>query len=471
MKVKTRFAPSPTGNLHIGSIRTALYSWLFARHYNGDFVLRIEDTDLKRFESISIDSILNGLKWLGLNWDEGPYFQSKRLNRYKEVINCMLETGDAYICVCSPEQLDATRKKQISNSCKPRYLGTCRNLNIQNLFNQNYVIRFKNPLFGQVTFKDAIRGEITFNNQELDDLIIQRSNGIPTYNFCVVIDDLDMDITHVIRGEDHINNTPRQINILKSLGAKIPIYAHLSMILDEKGKKISKRKNAVNIIEYHKNGFLPEALLNYVIRLGWSYGNKEIFDISEMKELFNLKSVSRSSSIINTKKLLWLNKYYINHLPSKHVSDLLKSYMTKKNINVDDGPNVEYLVRLFNNRCNTLKEITESCQYFYEEFDKFNQHAAEKYLILENCCILEEFYKKIENLSLWDHDNISEIINSLSSDMKFNKKEINMVLRTSITGDMNSPSISCIISLMNRKTILLRIQKAINYIKKISVNN
>ncbi|QCI20814.1 glutamate--tRNA ligase [Buchnera aphidicola (Hyperomyzus lactucae)] len=471
MKVKTRFAPSPTGNLHIGSIRTALYSWLFAKHYNGEFVLRIEDTDLKRSASISIDSILNGLKWLGLDWDEGPYFQSKRLNRYKEVINGMLETGDAYICICSSEKVEETRIKQMSKGCKPRYLGTCRNLKLKNLFNQDYVVRFKNPLFGKVKFKDKIRGEITFNNEELDDLIIQRSNGIPTYNFCVVIDDLDMNITHVIRGEDHINNTPRQINILKSLGAKIPIYAHLSMILDEKGQKISKRKNAMNIIQYRENGFLPEALLNYVIRLGWSYGNKEIFDISEMKELFNLKCVSRSSSIINVKKLLWLNKYYINHLPLQYVSDLLKNYMKKENINIQNGPNLESLVKLFRNRYHTLKEITESCRYFYEEFNDFSQKAAEKYLIIENRSILEEFYKKIKNLSIWNHLDISQIINNLSLDMNLNTKKINMILRTAVTGDMNSPSISDIIYLINREKTLLRIQKAINYIKKISFKN
>ncbi|QIQ41685.1 MAG: glutamate--tRNA ligase [Buchnera aphidicola (Microlophium carnosum)] len=467
MKVKTRFAPSPTGNLHIGSIRTALYSWLFAKHYNGKFILRIEDTDLSRSKSISIDSIINGLNWLGLNWDEEPYFQSKRLNRYKEVIDSMLEKRDAYICVCSSKELEEIRMKQIIKGCKPRYPGTCRNLNIKNTLNQNYVIRFKNPLSGKVVFEDKIRGEIIFNNTELDDLIIQRSNGMPTYNFCVVIDDLDMKITHVIRGEDHINNTPRQINILKSLGSAIPIYAHLSMILDEEGHKISKRNNAVNILEYYNNGFLPEALLNYIVRLGWSYGNKEIFNISEMKKLFNLKSISKSASSINMKKLLWLNKYYINNLPLNYISSLLKDYIKIQNINIKNGPDIESLVKLLRSRYNTLQEIAESCRYFYEEFEFFNKLAVEKYFTIKNVCILDQSYERIKKLSIWNNYNISKIINDISEDLKVKIKEVNMILRISMTGDIYSPSITSVISLIGRDKTLLRIKKAINYIKNL----
>ncbi|AEO08436.1 glutamyl-tRNA synthetase [Buchnera aphidicola str. Ak (Acyrthosiphon kondoi)] len=467
MKVRTRFAPSPTGNLHIGSIRTALYSWLFARHHNGKFILRIEDTDLSRSESISINSIVNGLKWLGLDWDEGPYFQTQRLHRYKEVINIMLEKGDAYICVCSCEKLEEVRLKQIEKGYKPRYPGTCRNLKIINMLNQNYVIRFKNPLSGKVVFQDKIRGEISFDNSELDDLIIQRSNGMPTYNFCVVVDDLDMKITHVIRGEDHINNTPRQINILKSLDFKIPIYAHLSMILDEEGHKISKRKNAINILEYCKNGFLPEALLNYIIRLGWSCGDKEIFNISEMKELFNLKSIGKSSSTVNIKKLLWMNKYYINNLPLNYIANLLKNYMKKQNINIKNGPDLESLVKLFRSRYHTLKEITESCRYFYEEFNFFNKTAVEQYFTIQNCCILEECYERMKKLFIWDNFNISIIINDISQHIKITKKEINMILRVSITGNIHSPSISSVIDLIGKDKTLLRIKKAINYIKNL----
>lgn len=465
MKIKTRFAPSPTGNLHIGSIHTALYSWLFARHNNGKFVLRIEDTDLERSTSVSIKSILDGLKWLGLDWDEGPYFQTQRLERYKQVIKMMLEQGTAYKCFCSLKKLEKERSIQILQGCKPRYSRICRNLKNLNIFNREYVVRFKNPLFGQVVFNDKIRGKITFNNTELDDLIIQRSNGMPTYNFCVVIDDLDMKITHVIRGEDHINNTPRQINILKSLGAEIPIYAHLSMILDEEGNKISKRKNAMNITQYYENGFLSEALLNYIIRLGWSYGDKEIFNIIEMKKLFNLEAISKSSSIISLKKLLWLNKYYINNLPLSYISNLLKNFMKKADFNIESGPNIECLVKLLRNRYNTLKELMESCRYFYEEFETFSPIAAEKYLISTNCYILEECYLRIDKLSVWNDCTISHMINILSLDLKITMKEINMILRVSITGDAYSPSISAVVYLLGQEKTLSRIKKAIHYIK------
>lgn len=466
MKIKTRFAPSPTGSLHIGSVRTALYSWLFARRHNGQFILRIEDTDFKRLNKTSIESILNGLHWLGLNWDEGPYFQSKRLHRYKEVIDDMIIDGKAYKCFCSPKKLLEERNNQIIAGCKPRYSGTCRNLHTKNIYNQDYVIRFKNPLSGKVVFHDKIRGEITFNNEELDDVIIQRSNGMPTYNFCVVIDDLDMEITHVIRGDDHINNTPRQINILKSLNAKIPIYAHLSMILDEKGHKISKRKNAINIIEYYKNGFLPDALLNYIVRLGWSCGNKEIFSIVEMKNLFNLNAISKSSSIINMKKLLWLNKYYINSLPQQYIVNLIKKMMEKENINIKNGPDLELLLQLFKNRYNTLIDIKEACRYFYQEFEYFDEIAEKKYLILSNFDILEKFHKKIQKLLIWDTCNILNIIRDLSLQSNTDKNQVNMILRVSITGKMHSPSISYIIFLLGKNTTLIRIQKALNHIKR-----
>ncbi|CAL4326134.1 glutamate--tRNA ligase [Buchnera aphidicola] len=469
MKIKTRFAPSPTGNLHIGSIRTALYSWLFARHNNGKFVLRIEDTDLKRSQEVSLNSIFHGLKWLGLDWDEGPYFQSKRLDRYREVINIMLDKGDAYKCFCSSTQLEKIRIDLIQKGLKPRYPGICRNLKHKDILNQDYVIRFKNPRTGKVIFNDIVRGDIIFNNQELDDLVIQRSNGMPTYNFCVVIDDLDMQITHVIRGEDHINNTPRQINIMKSLGVKIPIYAHLSMILDEDKHKISKRKNALSIIEYYKQGFLPEAILNHVVRLGWSCGDKEIFSILEMQELFNLKSVSKSSSIFSTKKLLWLNKYYINNLSITHISCILKKYMLEKNILINNGPNLESLLKLLRNRYHTLKEITESCRYFYQEFKDFNKEAAKKHFTIQNCFVLKKIYQKIKKLIVWDEKTISGVMNNLSVSMQIKIKEINMLLRVAITGNVFSPSISSVIILVGREKTLLRIKKAINYINATSI--
>ncbi|QCI24179.1 glutamate--tRNA ligase [Buchnera aphidicola (Muscaphis stroyani)] len=468
MTVITRFAPSPTGNLHIGSIRTALYSWLFARHYNGKFLLRIEDSDVERSTLESVQSILSGLKWLGLNWDKGPYFQSERLDRYKNVIRLMLNEGKAYKCYCSFEKIKKEREFQISKNKKPRYSGTCRNLKNEIRFNQDYVVRFKNPLSGKVIFSDQIRGRISFDNSELDDLIIQRSNGMPTYNFCVVVDDLDMNVTHVIRGEDHINNTPRQINILKSLEANIPIYAHVSMILDETGKKISKRKDSMNIIEYRENGFLPEALLNYILRLGWSYGDKEIFDLVEMKKLFNLKFISKSPSIINEKKLLWLNRHYINNLPFHYVSECLKFYFKKRNIDIKNGPNVECIIELFKNRCYTFQQIVDSSHYFYKDFSYFDKIAAHKYLVCHNFLVLKELYKKIFFLYLWETKGLSKVIDKISIKFKMKKKEISMILRVSVTGNVHSPGISTVMYLIGREKTLIRINKAINYIKNVN---
>jgi glutamyl-tRNA synthetase len=465
MKVKTRFAPSPTGNLHIGSIRTALYSWLFARRYNGKFILRIEDTDFQRLNSKSIESILNGLKWLGLNWDEGPYFQTQRIERYKEVIKSMLENGSAYKCFCSEKKIEEERQKQISKGQKPRYGRFCRHLNHKNFDNKNYVVRFKNPISGEVAFEDKIRGKIVFQNTELDDLIIQRSNGIPTYNFCVVIDDLDMDITHVIRGEDHINNTPRQINILHSLNAKVPIYAHVSMILTEDGHKFSKRKDAVNILKYYENGFLPEALLNYIVRLGWSYGDQEIFSITEMKKLFDLKNIGKSSSSISMKKLSWLNKYYINNLSISYISNLLKYHINCENIDLKNGPPLESVLNLLKNRYHTLKEIAQSSKYFYEEFKNFNQSASNKYLIPENFFILKSIYKSVKKISIWSHEALSELINRESIKLKIVLKKISMLLRVVLTGSMCSPNISSVMFLIGKEKTLLRLKKAIFFIE------
>ncbi|QCI16908.1 glutamate--tRNA ligase [Buchnera aphidicola (Aphis helianthi)] len=466
MKVKTRFAPSPTGDLHIGSIRTALYSWLFARHYNGKFILRIEDTDFQRSKSFSVQSIFQGLKWLGLDWDEGPYFQSKRLDRYKEVIEIMLKTGNAYKCFCSPKEIEQERFKQLCEGKKPRYTGVCRNLKNKYNINKKYTIRFKNPNSGIVTFEDKIRGQITFDNMELDDLIIQRSNGIPTYNFCVVIDDLDMNITHVIRGEDHINNTPRQINILKSLKAQIPVYAHVSMILNENGKKFSKRDNSENIIEYYNKGFLPEALINYIIRLGWSHGNQEIFSLLELKKLFNLDSISKSASAFSIKKLLWLNKYYINSLPLNYISNILKDYMKHENINIESGPNLESLLHLYKNRYHTLKEMACAFRFFYEEFKCFDIKSANKYLVLKNFYILKKIYNKIQKFSFWQIETLSEFINNQSIELNVKIKEISMLLRVVLTGNISSPNISSVMFLLGKEKTLFRLKKSMSFIEK-----
>ncbi|CAL4318449.1 glutamate--tRNA ligase [Buchnera aphidicola] len=468
MQVRTRFAPSPTGNLHVGSIRTALYSWLFARHHNGKFILRIEDTDFNRSQISSVQSILDGLKWLGLDWDEGPYFQSKRLYRYNKIVDTLLQRGNAYKCFCSIEKIEKERQQQILKGEKPRYKRTCRNLNIHNILQKNYVVRFKNPIIGEVTFYDKIRGKITFENRELDDLVIQRSNGMPTYNLCVVVDDLDMKITHVIRGEDHINNTPRQINILKSLEAPIPIYGHVSMIFDENGHKISKRQNAMNIIEYRNNGILPEALLNYIVRLGWSHGNQEIFSMQEMKEFFSLESVNKSSSVISKKKMLWVNKHYINTSATPHIVDILKKHMEKENINIKNGPRLESLIDLLKNRFYTLKEIAQYCRYFYEDFSFSDKKFIQTYLVFDNCIILEKLYQKISQIIVWQCEHISKVISIVAIECNIAVREIITLLRISITGDIVSPSISSVIFLIGKEKVLFRIKKFINYIQEIN---
>ena len=369
MIIKTRFAPSPTGYFHIGSVRTALYSWLFAKHNKGLFLLRLEDTDFERSTTSSVDNIIKGLEWLGLTWDEGPYFQSKQLDKYREAAYEMLKSGHAYKCYCSKNRLDKLRKNQILMGLKPRYDRKCRNLKKEYATNKVYVIRFRNPKIGKVIFNDHIRGKIVFDNTELDDLIILRSNKIPTYNFCVVIDDRDMNITHVIRGEDHINNTPRQINILRALGVTIPQYAHVSMIVDSFGKKLSKRNNIVDIMEYYKMGYLPEAILNYIVRLGWSYGNQEIFNLNEMKKLFTLEGINKSSSVFDTKKLLWLNHHYINTLPVNYISQCLKYYFRQKNIDIKKGPVLTDVINILGHRCKTLQEFVKLSRYFYEDFN------------------------------------------------------------------------------------------------------
>ncbi|HAU9651612.1 TPA: glutamate--tRNA ligase, partial [Escherichia coli] len=380
MKIKTRFAPSPTGYLHVGGARTALYSWLFARNHGGEFVLRIEDTDLERSTPEAIEAIMDGMNWLSLEWDEGPYFQTKRFDRYNAVIDQMLEEGTAYKCYCSKERLEALREEQMAKGEKPRYDGRCRHSHEHHADDEPCVVRFANPQEGSVVFDDQIRGPIEFSNQELDDLIIRRTDGSPTYNFCVVVDDWDMEITHVIRGEDHINNTPRQINILKALKAPVPVYAHVSMINGDDGKKLSKRHGAVSVMQYRDDGYLPEALLNYLVRLGWSHGDQEIFTREEMIKYFTLNAVSKSASAFNTDKLLWLNHHYINALPPEYVATHLQWHIEQENIDTRNGPQLADLVKLLGERCKTLKEMAQSCRYFYEDFAEFDADAAKKHL-------------------------------------------------------------------------------------------
>ncbi|EOY8379178.1 glutamate--tRNA ligase, partial [Escherichia coli] len=429
MKIKTRFAPSPTGYLHVGGARTALYSWLFARNHGGEFVLRIEDTDLERSTPEAIEAIMDGMNWLSLEWDEGPYYQTKRFDRYNAVIDQMLEEGTAYKCYCSKERLEALREEQMAKGEKPRYDGRCRHSHEHHADDEPCVVRFANPQEGSVVFDDQIRGPIEFSNQELDDLIIRRTDGSPTYNFCVVVDDWDMEITHVIRGEDHINNTPRQINILKALKAPVPVYAHVSMINGDDGKKLSKRHGAVSVMQYRDDGYLPEALLNYLVRLGWSHGDQEIFTREEMIKYFTLNAVSKSASAFNTDKLLWLNHHYINALPPEYVATHLQWHIEQENIDTRNGPQLADLVKLLGERCKTLKEMAQSCRYFYEDFAEFDADAAKKHLRPVARQPLEVVRDKLAAITDWTAENVHHAIQATADELEVGMGKVGMPLR------------------------------------------
>ncbi|MDK9362595.1 glutamate--tRNA ligase [Lelliottia wanjuensis] len=464
MKIKTRFAPSPTGYLHVGGARTALYSWLFARNHGGEFVLRIEDTDLERSTPEAIEAIMDGMNWLNLEWDEGPYFQTKRFDRYNAVIDEMLVAGTAYKCYCSKERLEALREEQMANGDKPRYDGRCRHSHEHHADDEPCVVRFANPQDGSVIFDDQIRGPIEFSNQELDDLIIRRTDGSPTYNFCVVVDDWDMEITHVIRGEDHINNTPRQINILKALNAPVPVYAHVSMINGDDGKKLSKRHGAVSVMQYRDDGYLPEALLNYLVRLGWSSGDQEIFSREEMIKLFSLNAVSKSASAFNTDKLLWLNHHYINTMPAEYVVTYLQWHIEQANIDTRTGPELADLVRLLGERCKTLKEIAESCRYFYEEFDEFDADAAKKHLRPVARQPLEVVRDKLAALTDWTSENVHHAIQATADELEVGMGKVGMPLRVAVTGAGQSPGLDVTVHAIGKTRSVARINKALGFI-------
>jgi len=464
MKIKTRFAPSPTGYLHVGGARTALYSWLFARHHGGQFVLRIEDTDLERSTPEAIEAIMDGMNWLSLEWDEGPYFQTKRFDRYNAVIDEMLAAGTAYKCYCSKERLEKLREEQMAKGEKPRYDGRCRHGHEHHADDEPCVVRFANPQEGSVIFDDQIRGPIEFSNQELDDLIIRRTDGSPTYNFCVVVDDWDMEITHVVRGEDHINNTPRQINILKALNAPVPIYAHVSMINGDDGKKLSKRHGAVSVMQYRDDGYLPEALLNYLVRLGWSHGDQEIFTREEMTSLFSLDAVSKSASAFNTEKLQWLNHHYINHLPAEYVATQLQWHIEQANIDTRTGPELADLVKLLGERCKTLKEMAESCRYFYEEFDEFDADAAKKHLRPVARQPLEVVRDKLAAITEWSAENVHHAIQATADELEVGMGKVGMPLRVAVTGAGQSPGLDVTVHAIGKTRAVERINKALGFI-------
>src|SRR5690554_3576290 len=390
--VRTRFAPSPTGFLHIGGARTALFCWAFARHHGGQFVLRIEDTDLERSTPEAVQAILDGMHWLGLDPDEGPFYQTQRMERYKALIAEMLEAGSAYFCYATQEELEVMRETQRAQGEKPRYDGRWRPEEGKTLpeppAGVTPVVRFRNPKDGVVAWDDLVKGRITFSNSELDDLVIARGDGTPTYNFCVVVDDLDMQITHVIRGDDHVNNTPRQINLLRALGADVPVYAHLSMILGDDGQKLSKRHGAVSVMQYDEDGYLPEAVLNYLARLGWSHGDDEIFDMDQFCQWFDLDHITPSAAQFNTEKLNWLNAHYIRQADTTRLANDIQRRLHRLGVDASDGPALESVIALYRERAQTLNELAESVAYFYCE-PQIDMSARDKHLTPEIVPILK----------------------------------------------------------------------------------
>lgn len=465
MTVKTRFAPSPTGYLHVGGARTALYSWLYAKKHQGTFVLRIEDTDRERSTDESVQAIFDGMNWLSLAHDEGPFYQTQRFERYKEQIDKMLQSGQAYRCYCSKERLDKLREEQQASKQNIGYDGHCRDLTAdQQDESKPHVIRFKNPLEGKVVFKDLIKGEIAVNNSELDDLIIARTDGTPTYNFTVVVDDLDMEISHVIRGDDHVNNTPRQINMIKALGAEPPQFAHVPMILGDDGKRLSKRHGAVSVMQYRDQGYLPQAMLNYLIRLGWSHGDQEVFSLEEMIELFDLKDVNRAPSAFNTEKLNWLNQHYMKSLPVEEVMPHLQWHLDQAGLDISNGPDIQKLIPLMAERVKTLKELVESIRYFYEDYQEFDAKAAKKHLRPVAKLPLETVQAKLSEQSDWTADNLHQLVSATAEELELGMGKVGMPLRVAVTGSGMSPDLGITLELIGKEAVVKRIDKALHFI-------
>lgn len=458
--IRTRFAPSPTGFLHIGGARTALFSWAYARRHKGVFILRIEDTDLARSTPEAVQAIIDGMNWLGLEHDEGPFYQMKRMDRYREVVGQMLAAGTAYHCYMPSEELDALREEQRARGEKPRYGGRWRPEPGKTLpappTGVKPVVRFKNPSSGSVVWQDAVKGRIEFANSELDDLIIARPDGTPTYNFCVVVDDWDMNITHVIRGDDHVNNTPRQINILQALGAATPTYAHLSMILGDDGQKLSKRHGAVSVMQYDEDGYLPEAVINYLARLGWSHGDDEVFDRNKLVEWFDLDHITPSAAQFNTEKLLWLNQHYMKLADPERLADEVRKRFNDRQVDYKHGPDLLAAIRLYQDRCNTLNVLADSLEVFYigitPHDDVVKQHANATIIPA-----LRDFAAELVNTD-GSKEAVAALIKAVIGRQGVKMPQLAMPLRVALTGQAQAPSVDALVALCGTGMTIQRIE-------------
>ena len=459
MNIVTRFAPSPTGYLHIGGIRTALFSWAYAKKNKGKFILRIEDTDVERSTPEAVEIIKNGMKWLKLDYDGDIIFQTQRFDRYKELIQVLLDQGDAYYCYTSKAELDELRELQVSQGIKPKYDGRWRpeeNKELPDIpDNIQPVVRFKTPKNGEINWKDLVKGEVVIKNEELDDLIIARSDGTPTYNFCVVVDDWDMEVTHVIRGDDHINNTPRQINLLKALNAPIPQYAHLSMILASDGQKLSKRHGAASVTQYKDDGYLPEAVINYLARLGWSHGDDEIFSTTQLSEWFDFDHITSSAAQFDQEKLDWINNHYIKNEPVDKLADLIKPRLIDMGVEIVDKEILNNAIKLYQDREKNLNVFADDILFFFKDINS-SEELKNKYLDGKSKNLIKVFVGGIEKLS-WTNDDVNKFMKEFvkKQDIKF--PEIAMPLRIIIAGTDNTPSIGSIIFILGIEEVKKRI--------------
>ncbi|MEM4987391.1 glutamate--tRNA ligase [Collimonas sp. H4R21] len=458
--VRTRFAPSPTGYLHLGGARTALFSWAYARHFGGTFVLRIEDTDLERSTPEAVQAIVDGMQWLGLQHDEGPFYQMRRMDRYREVIGQMLQAGTAYHCYSSPEEVEAMRERMRAAGEKPRYDGTWRPEPGKTLppvpADRKPVVRFKNPLDGDVSWDDVVKGNITISNREMDDLVIARPDGTPTYNFCVVVDDWDMGITHVIRGDDHVNNTPRQINILKALGAALPLYGHVPMILGADGEKLSKRHGAVSVMDYPAQGYLPEAMLNYLARLGWSHGDEEIFSMEQFCSWFDLDHLSKSPAQFNPEKLAWINNHYIKLADNARLAAMVKPLMEQDGADFSSAPDLPKVIGLLKERANTVNEIATAAMLFYR------RPAPDAALLTQHFTdavkpALADFAARCATVE-WTKESLSPMIKEVLAAHQLKMPQIAMPLRLMLTGQLQTPAIDAVLELLGREAVIARLQ-------------
>jgi glutamyl-tRNA synthetase len=456
----TRFAPSPTGMLHVGGVRTALFSWLYARRMGGKFILRIEDTDLERSTEEAVRVILEGMAWLGLDADEGPYYQTQRFGRYREAIQGLIASGHAYHCYCTKEELDSLREAQIARKEKPRYTGLCRDRK-EPRPGVPPVVRFKNPLEGSVVVDDLVHGTVTFQNSELDDLIIARSDGSPTYNFCVVVDDLDMGVTHVIRGDDHLNNTPRQMNMLRALGATPPVYAHVPMILGPDGAKLSKRHGAVSVLQYDEEGFLPDGLLNYLVRLGWSHGDQELFTREEMIADFDIHDVNKAASAFNPEKLLWLNQQHMMRAEPAKLVPYLRAHLRRIGVDSEDQKLLEGVIVAQRERAKTMKEMAQNSRFFFVASVEIDPKAASKHLAGDALGVLAQVRAQLAALSEWSTEAIHGALNDIAASLKVGLGKVAQPVRVAVTGTAVSPPIDQTLQLLGKQVTLARLDAAL----------